>query len=141
MTKSKRYFCAMVVFITVALMEVYAQGVTLKQAEIRPVAGLPKESVPQFSVLLSVSGVDNIKSIHIVFFSDNSPGKVSVDVTKVTEGDKHFILSLGARFPVNGDDIVFNIQVPRSYNPEMRQAYITIDSQSGVKSNTIMTTW
>jgi hypothetical protein len=141
MTNYMRHFFAMVAFITVGLMGVYGQDITLKQAEMRTLAGSAKESPAQFSVILSVSGVDNMKSVYIEFFSGNSASKVSMELKKVTEGNQHFILSSGARFPVSGDDIVFNIEAPRGHNSEMRQANITIDNQSGGKSNTITAKW
>jgi hypothetical protein len=134
-------FLLILMFFTVAgLLKTYAQPVTLKKAEIRPLAGAAKDT-PQFSVLLSVSGSAQISVINIEFFSDNAPGKSSVEVKQVTEDNKHYILSSGARFPVGGDDIVFNIQPPGSYSPDMRQARITIASQSGSTSDAVTITW
>lgn len=140
MRKYTLHFLVVLAVVATTLMQGYAQSVTLKKAEIRPLAGMAKGSPLQFSVLLTVSGSGNIKSIRIEFFSDDGAG-AALDLSQVTEENKHFILSGGAKFPVEGDDVIFIVQPPGSYNSGMRQARITITDQSGSKSKTVVTQW
>ena len=135
------HFLIALTVITTTFTGGYAQSVTLKKAEVRPLAGMAKGSPIQFTVLLTVSGSDKIKSIRMEFFSDDAAGAVSLDLTQTKDDDKHFIVSGGAKFPVDGDDIVFIVQAPGGYTSGMRQARITITDQSGSKSKTVTTQW